>query len=81
MVLASVRDVILNASAAAAGNGGNVICGRMRIRAFYGDILARGGNSSGNGGFRRSVQQGMPDYNGSSGYTALQSRRGRRAVA
>jgi filamentous hemagglutinin family protein len=44
-------DSLINANALTDGNGGRVIIWSAQMSAFYGQISARGGKNSGNGGF------------------------------
>jgi hypothetical protein len=45
------NDSLINADALTDGNGGRVIIWSDQVSAFYGQISARGGRNSGNGGF------------------------------
>src|SRR5579883_2449505 len=56
---------VLNASALTAGNGGKVVVWSDLGTQFYGNILARGGNLSGNGGWVETSGEQYLDAEGS----------------
>ena len=58
------QDVTINADAIAGGDGGNVIVWADDVTRFYGDIHARGGAQSGNGGFVEVSGKRVLDFQG-----------------
>ncbi len=54
----------INSSAIESGNAGNVVVWADQTTQYYGDIQARGGSESGNGGFVEISGKGYLDFNG-----------------
>lgn len=57
-------EATIKADAITSGDGGKVIVWGDDVTRFYGNITARGGAQSGNGGFVEVSGKGMLDYNG-----------------
>ena len=66
------KDVTLNADASEHGNGGKVIVWADDITRFYGDISAKGGAQSGNGGFVEVSGKRYLDFQGMVNTSAAQ---------
>src|SRR5690606_32608902 len=58
------KDVVINADAIHAGNGGRIIAWADNDTQFYGTISARGGAYGGNGGFVETSGKNYLDVNG-----------------
>ena len=58
-------DVAINADARTNGDGGQVIIWAEEVARVFGDISARGGAISGDGGFVETSGKGYLDFNGS----------------
>ena len=55
----------VRADSRVAGDGGRIIFWADDVTQFYGDVSARGGATSGNGGFTEVSSHGVLDFNGS----------------
>ncbi|MEI6107163.1 MAG: filamentous hemagglutinin N-terminal domain-containing protein, partial [Opitutae bacterium] len=64
------QDVTINADATTNGNGGKIIIWSDDITRFNGSIFARGGETSGNGGFAEVSGMGYLEYQGYAVLTA-----------
>jgi filamentous hemagglutinin family protein len=69
-------DSVINADALGNGNGGRVITWADEATRFYGTVTARGGSSSGNGGFAEVSGKGFLDYTGVANLSASQGQLG-----
>ncbi|HEY9610126.1 filamentous hemagglutinin N-terminal domain-containing protein, partial [Allocoleopsis sp.] len=70
------QDVTINADALGSGNGGRVIVWSDESTRFYGEISARGGTQSGNGGFVEVSGKSFLDYAGVADLSAIQGQIG-----
>jgi len=70
------KDVTINADALGNGNAGKVIVWSDESTRFYGNISARGGAESGNGGFVEVSGKSFLDYAGIADLSAIQGQFG-----
>ncbi|MBW4504945.1 MAG: CHAT domain-containing protein [Scytonematopsis contorta HA4267-MV1] len=70
------QDSLINANAIENGNGGRVIVWGNEATAFYGNIFAQGGITSGNGGFAEVSGKNYLDYRGATNLQATNGLQG-----
>jgi CHAT domain-containing protein/glycosyltransferase involved in cell wall biosynthesis len=70
------KNSTINADAIANGNGGNIVIWSDQATRIYGNITAKGGNNSGNGGFVETSGKTYLDINTTPDITALNGQAG-----